>query len=221
MESSIELLAKSDPKSLVNLLPTAIANKLDELAFERPELFSMDDDELEKLAKPAITLERLRISFWHEYHRAQEQGRKMTSAGIYAGVCLQQYFSMTVMQKPLAFAWLLRPPASYAIAMEEALVQAIKRVREVLNMPLNGSAKNAAIFLKAMEMLDARLNGAAVQRIESKSVSVQINKSDKALPSPSEIEAKIRALEIQTGTRVELDTDIHSKTMVEVLNEPS
>lgn len=220
VESTIDLLGKSNTRSLINIMPRHMGDRLEELSFTHPEYFTRDERELEKELKPSPTLRRIKISFWHEYHRAQEKNRPMYPAGIYGGICLPQFFHSAVMQKDLAFAWLLSPPTDYMVAMEEALVHAIKRVREVLDMPIDGNPKVAALMLKAMELLDARLHGTAVQRIESKNVSVQVTTpATKPLPTPEELEAKIKQLEIETGMRIEHDTTAHDKQIIEVLSE--
>jgi hypothetical protein len=200
----ITLWNRDDPRAVVNLVPTKVAEALEAGLAARPELFEMEERELKKNVLPTPTDNQLRLAFWNEYNQAQEEARSMKMVAVYARICSAQYFHDAYLAKAEKVAWLLCPPAHYVTVMEEALTFGIGKLRDILDMDLVG--KNGTINVKLGElqakivaMLDLRVKGA----IPAKNLNLNFNAGgspadvNKALTTNSmeEIERRIKELE--------------------------
>jgi hypothetical protein len=209
--TDVDLFERMNPRSLINLLPDGVQSDLIEATRAKPELFTMDERTLflhlrAQAIQPTPTDNRLRLSFWVEYDRAQFEVTKMNMTPIYAGVCVRQYFYSTYLKNAWKVAWLLCPPTNYVKKLEEALDFGIDRMRDILEMsPMDERGKPN---VKLMELqtkitiaLDQRAKGSYTQRIEQKSVNLQIGTSDKAVAqaaltgSMDEIQKRMKELE--------------------------
>lgn len=172
---AISLLDKTDPRSLVNLLPGALKTALESAYEKDPVLFGMDERVLlgtlrSRKQTPTITDNRLRMKFWNEYDRVQATSTKEVNVtAIIAGICSRQFFYEHYLKSPEHVAWLLCVPASYEVVMEEALQFALEQMRDVLALPnedASGKLNTKLIELKAKitDMLHARVKGAVVQK---------------------------------------------------------
>jgi len=173
---SIEMFDAHNPRALINILPTYMKEVVNSLAEARPDLLEMDEWSLKKQANPNPTVNRLRISFWNEYMKSQDSQGKMHMPHVYAGVCTNEHFVNYIKDKK-ALAWILCPPAAYANAVEEALLTGIGELRDILVLPHKDAsgkvdAKLIAQKIKIVAMLDMRVKGAIIQKIETKSVSL-------------------------------------------------
>lgn len=158
-------------------------------------------------ASPSPTDNRLRVSFWQEYDRAQAKGRPMNMSMVYGGICSREYWEQCYLKFAEKVAWLMTPPASYSIAMEEALIYAIEQMRDILEMPnedpVTGKLNFKLMELKAKiyESVHIRVKGAPVQRVENKTMSLNVNTSEKQvaeammLNSMDEIRHRMKQLE--------------------------
>jgi hypothetical protein len=167
----VDLFDRTNPKSVINLLPDITQAKVFSAAHDRPDLFRMGEKELKKASKPTPTECRLRLAFWNEFNVAMSENSKMTMANIFAGICTQQFFDQKFMNEPVCVAWLLCPPANYVIALEEMLTQSQSRMREVLDVdPVdeegNVNMKLAELQLKIHLATESRLKGSNVQRTQ-------------------------------------------------------
>lgn len=175
----ISLKEADNPRSLVNLLPAAVS----EAVLSVPDdLLELELDQLEKQMSWGRFHQidkRLRVSFWAEYDRAIQDGNKMHIHNVYQGVCSRMQF-YRVIQDRVRMAFILTPPESYTISVEEALLQGVRRLREILEFPLydkkgNPNTKVAEVIVKTYAMLDMRVKGAVVQRVEQKNLNVNVN----------------------------------------------
>lgn len=197
----IDLWSDSD-RSILNLVPTKISEKISLAREAKPELFERDERELRKEVLPTPTDNRLRLAFWNEYNRAQSESNAMKMNAVYAGVCSAQYFHDSYLQRPEHVAWLLCPPAAYQTIMEEALMFGIDQLRDILEMSV--VAKNGQINVKLGElkakivaMLDLRVKGAVM----TKNVNLNLNAEGnvkKAVESNSmeDVDRRIAELEM-------------------------
>jgi hypothetical protein len=204
-QNEITVFDHDNPRSLINIVPERVSERIKEIP---PELFQLEPKELEKLTpKKEFTLtdSRLRTAFWIEYGRSQEVMKNMRMDNVYGGICTAPYFYQTVLLDKVRLAYILQPPTNYNIAMEEALHLGVDRLREILDLPIideNGkpNPKVADVILKTVQMLDMRVKGAIIQRIEQKNLNVSVdakkmnNQIDEA-QSVDEIDRKLRELE--------------------------
>jgi hypothetical protein len=178
----------SHPESLVNLLPLTLKEKVKKIPTEWRNLPSED---LEKIVPNELgpTGERLRKALFAEFWRALDQRTQMAPAMIYGAVCGEATF-MRYMNDPKKLAWLCTPPTEYEHEVGDLLDRGLRRVREILQMPLytqsnQPNVKVAEIILKAVMMLDMRTKGAYTQRVESKNLNIS-----QELPSPNQVPPK-------------------------------
>jgi hypothetical protein len=155
------------------------------------------------LSRPTATEARIRLAFWQEYERTQmKHAFQMQVKNIYAGVCTHQHFYTRVLQRPEILAWMLMPPASYQVAMEEALNFGVERLREILELPImlpNGKpdTSTASLILKTVAFLDMRVKGAIVQKNLNVNVSTDSRSIEDKIKefSMDELDRKIARLE--------------------------
>lgn len=220
------------PRSIVALLSPAVSAQIKKIIEERPELFNRDEHDLLKLlrdmkASPNATDNRLRLSFWNEYERAQtEQLDGMRVSNIHNGICTHQYFLERYLQQPERVAWLLCPPTNYEKALDEALCFGVEQLREILALPLydaKGKLNTALASLKEriVSRLDERKNGSIVQR--SLSVAVGDGKLDDELKqrllssSMEEIQKRLKAL--AKRDRLQATPDVVEVEAKEIVSE--
>lgn len=193
------LLNKDEPQSLYHLIPEYTFN----LFLKIPDKFlQMDARTLRTHVKPGLTLEAMRTSFWVEYNYAVSENRKMVVKRIHAGICSEDYFYKNVLVTPLFLAWLLQPPEDYTKAMQALLVRSTERIYELLDTPFvktddNGKVtvdhKVMSLVLQAHKHLEERVKGSVVQRIEQKSLNVNVNR-DVLEVSEDELDRRLREL---------------------------
>lgn len=218
--SSVELWNKDDPRSVISLVSPRVAEAMIAASVARPDLFALDERSLYKKLgsehqKISPTDNRLRVRFWDEYERAQANSqKKFRMENVYAGVCTHGYFFERYLKSNERVAWLLTPPASYVVRAEEALGFGLERMRDILELPIEGddgkiNVKLAELQAKIVAMLDIRVKGAVVQRVENKNMNLNVATSDqgvaKALVGQSmgDIEKRLKELEKRDRLAIE------------------
>jgi len=179
----------SNPRSMVNITTDEFAMALNTSSIKL--LLSKDEYNLCKVVQPTPTLNRLRMSFWDEYDRAQEDNDKMVQENIWRGVCSEdQFFKITM--KPKSKAWMLYPVVDYDLAINEALTYGLGKIREIFEFPLYKievskagkdkyetrkvpDVKVADLMLKTVNMLSDRAKGAVVKKIETKTTGTNLH----------------------------------------------
>lgn len=176
---------ESNPRAVVNLVPSGLSQGIKDALFQHPELFDKDERALwmqlrQQNAQPTPTDNRLRLKFWMEYDRVQHHGdNRMNMTNVYAGVCSKEYFTKHYATKATKVSWLMCPPTGYLIKAEEALEFGIEQLRDILEQPhsitIGGTTKVdtklGELKAKIVMMLDTRLKGAPVQRNMNLNVS--------------------------------------------------
>jgi hypothetical protein len=191
-----------NPKALVNVVRPEIREKI---ARVPADLFSLTEDELEKRSpKGQFTWvdRRLRVSWWQEYTRATENHpRMMKMTEVVKGICSRNYFYEHVLADKVRLAFLLTPPSNYEVATEEALLRGVDRIREILDFPLydeqgRPQPKNAEVMIKAYMLLDQRVKGAVIQRIEQKNLNLNVGKPQNSNDALTDEEAERKLTEL-------------------------
>ena len=221
----VDLFNRAEPRALINLVPGAVADAFLETSQKRTDLLGLDEKTLYRTLRqeectPTPTDNRLRLKFWDEYDRAQATQTGMDMISVFAGICTKDYFYGRYLKAPEKVAWLLNPPASYTIKMEEALSYGVDQLREILDMPLVNSqgrfdVKLAELKAKIVAMLDVRVKGAVVQKVENtnKNMSLNVQTSDRALAeklvgaSMSDLEKRLKELERRERRALNLPED--------------
>lgn len=176
----IDLMERANPRSVINLVSDATQAHMFSALKARPDLFRMAEKELRKAVKPTATDSRLRLAFWNEYNLAQETNQAMRMASVYAGVCTRQYFEGYYLSEPRNIAWMLCPPASFIVAMEEMLSRSMDKLSDILDQDVvdehgKVDVKLGELFLKIHLAIESRLKGAVVTRAEIRGEIKQTN----------------------------------------------
>lgn len=189
-----------NPFSLLELCPPAVKAAIERLD---PKYYKMSELELRRFAKPSAEIARLRMSFWDEYLRASEDKRNMDVRAITRGVCSHNYFYEVVLANENWLGYITIPPSDYQLAIREMLELSWDRIREVLLLPItekvpmktsvyNEEKKRYETFCEIVEkpntkligeirqitnMLDLRIKGAVLQRMQIEQRNLNINAS--------------------------------------------
>lgn len=182
--TEISIFEKDNARAVVNLVPSVVKDSIEQWAFERDELFGLDEKDLYTKLKadnkqPSPTDNRLRLKFWNEYDRVQAQDLKMMNmVNVLSGICSREMFYSHYLKSPQKVAWLLTPPAGYMVKAEEALEFGLEQLRDLLDQPhvVNGKVdtKLGELKTKIVMMLDTRVKGAVIQ----KSMNLNLNTSN-------------------------------------------
>lgn len=222
----IDLFDADNPKSLTNIAPCMVPYI--ERAMEvAPDLMGLDEHnlykELNKLGhQPSALDNRIRLSFWSQYEHAFLTNGKVTLTAVSAGVCRLDVLVKYLKKRPERVAWLICPPATHKTKLYEALNYATEKMRDILEKDVmetvyikdrkgrvvdtdtKVNTKLAELQIKIWHLLDQRVNGSVVQRIESKSLQVNVGDSgvrDKTISqSIADIDNKLRDLETRERT---------------------
>lgn len=177
----MDLFVRDNPRSVINLVPAEVQAKIFAAYKARPDLFRMSEKQLRKEVKPTHTDSRIRLSFWNEFNTAQEGGGSMRMSSVHAGVCTRQFFEWYITQEHCV-AWMLCPPSSYIVALEELINRSQNKLSEILDADVvkeDGSidVKLGELILKIHLASEARLKGAVLERREISGKIVSENKN--------------------------------------------
>lgn len=187
----VDLWERTQPRSVINLVPPAVQAHLLEASISRPELFLMNERDLwnyfkSEMMLPSATDNQIRLKFWLEYDSAQANMKFMEMSSVYAGICSRQYFYGTFLARAEKVAWMLQPPVDYVTKLEEGLDFGLSQLRDILehsHVMSNGRVDSRLGELKAkiVAMFDLRLKGAVTQKVEHKNMNLNISTSDRAV----------------------------------------
>jgi len=182
-QEAVVLFDLANPRSLINLLPPLIKERVSESLWDQEELFQLDEQALYKRlrdlsAPPSATDNRLRLKFWMEYEYCQMmQHQEIQVNRVIAGICTYEYFRKKYLQNPKKVAWMLCPPTGFMVKAQEALEFGVEEMRSILEIDhMPGGKINvqlARLKLSVFESLNAIVNGAPVQRSISATVGAK------------------------------------------------
>lgn len=185
------LFDPASPVSLASLLPPGLSTRLLGTIYKDPELFPLlkDEDALLRHLEVAYryrcppTDSRIRMSFWLEYERALADADKMKVANIHSLVCDERSFYRLFGSCPGRAAFLICRPAAYQEQVREMLAHGMKRMRQLLDLPVvlpNGKYdyKLMAIQNRIAAMADMRIHGAPTQKVQQLNVNVDAGRKE-------------------------------------------
>lgn len=225
LESDLDL---SNPRSLINLVPTFMKN---ELRYLQQQYFDMSNQELEDRlfpdGKPDAIAQQLQTQFWDEYDRVQrwkERGMDVNRicSGLGSPVWLKKWCG-----DKLRLAWLIRMPASYEQALAGIHRLSIAQMSRIMQLDSTTmpNPKLMEVQFKIAQHVDQRVKGAVVQKIEQKSLSVHMNAPGPGGDAPTkpamtmseiqrqldDLKARSARLEAPAGVQVDLLSSITAK----------
>ena len=171
-----------EPRSFINLLPESMKKSVVSIP---EDMINQDEDTLLRTLeekynyKPTASVEALRTNFWMEHDRvATTRNEVMNQTNIYLGVISREHFHNLCSSGTHVLAYILCRPPEYESVMKGLLNLSTRRIRDVLNIPLqkaDGSIQDAKIIelvLKAAAMVDLRAKGGYIQRSETKNLTM-------------------------------------------------
>jgi hypothetical protein len=192
-------------KSLLTLLAHSpkVREKILNLEREHPELLQLDDISFREKHKQDITLitQRVRIALWQEYEMAHLNNRMMRSRQIYAGVCSETAFYHLI-ENPVRLAYILTAPSDYIVTLKEAHDAGLGKLRELFNAKVIDdegymNPKAADVLIKAFAILDARLKGAVIQRVDQRVLTSNVDAPTAGfIGAPKDMEALEREISL-------------------------
>lgn len=204
-----------DDRSLIALLAGApkVQQRILDLQERFPEYLTIDEPSFKRTHRELITLvtQRLRVSMWTEFESAIQGNRLMRIRQIYSGTCAETTF-YSLIDNPVRLAYILCPPADYIIMLKEAHSAGLEKLREIFSAVIideDGylNPKAADIVLKAYALLDARLKGAIIQRIDQRTLTAQVPAARLQESAPKDMDVlekqlKAARLEIEKYTQI-------------------
>ena len=166
----LSIIDESNPRSIINLVPTKLKIAIRELYAKHPEYLEMNERELRFLLKPDERTETVRLCFWEEYHRAQLKGSRMEIRNfidpVMAPVVFYKYWTKDLGK----VAWMLTPIASHMMSLKASLDRGRDTVGKILRMDIfdkqgNIKPREATLFLKVYELVENRVLGSVVNKI--------------------------------------------------------
>jgi hypothetical protein len=172
-------------------IPQSLAEAMDYVREHHADLLDIADEKtlwksLRNLGYAAgQTDNMIRFQFWREYERAIAEQTPFNIANVCRGICGEELF-YKIYSKPLPLVWMLAQPKAYTARMEETLYFGLNQLRDVLELPNvdeKGKLNTKLLELKAkiVHMVDQRMRGGIIQRLEQKSMNLQVHTSDKSV----------------------------------------
>lgn len=202
--AAISRWGADQPDSILEVIPREIA----ELALALPdELFKVPESVLETQAQVTRQDHRIRIQFWEEYERAHTKAEDMDLNRVVASTGLPAWgiYWTKLQGSQQLLAWLMSPPAGYRLQMKEAHQLGMKRLMDILDLPLTKTDKFGRevadpsvglLILHAFKLIDQRLHGAVTQKIVQAHIhETKPDDEGTATVNMAEVDKRLEALE--------------------------
>ena len=139
-----------------------------------PLLLSQTDQELEEKFKLQNHDFILRKNFTDAINKVKDiPGTKIHPPELYKNACNRSNFYNFVIKNPYRLAWLIRPLEDET-QIKSGFYLGLKKAMEILQLPVD--AKTAPVILKTLEFFTNRHLGPVIQRIEQKSMNLNVSR---------------------------------------------
>lgn len=214
-----------NPQHFISLVP----DKLRALIFQIPhKYFEMAENKLiNEVYKgpPTETDTLLRLNFWDEYDKCFYKMAKMKIDNIIDGVFKQQGFYLHVANHPGSLAFIITEPVkiknrlryAYHLALQSMVEKLMQK--EFINTKTGLPDSNLMkIKLDLFKYLDQRLHGSIVQKVEQKTLQVNVDGNSPAqvmgVQIPDNLDERLKELEAEISTHNALPPSIDVSTVV-------
>jgi len=182
-----QLIDDSEKVCLLNLVHPAFRPRLADIPVTVLEL---SFEELTKRLRPTVTMYRLRYMFWSEYEFAIQTGSMLRMARVWRGICSESYYDALI-KNQLFLAFMINPPTDYITVVKESLQAGMENLRKIVSADVfdedgRMNPRAADVVIKGIALLDLRVKGAVIQRIDQRLVSLNVNKDIEAMENPDE-----------------------------------
>jgi hypothetical protein len=171
---------ENNPSSLINKVWKPLVPVVRNVALVYSELLLSEEARILAFCKPDERDQRLRLTFWDEYGLACAQKRLMRYQAVMWGNIGPEVWDQVYMKDRKKILFMITQPSSYSSSMRRILDIGVKRLHEIMELPIllkNGSPDNKAIaqILKAFQLVDSRVKGSVVQRMQVDQRTLNIN----------------------------------------------
>ena len=179
-QAAISILDETNDKSLIQMAPPCLAEKIAEVGERYPDWLIIPEWKLRQKCDVDERDERTRLAVWDEYSHATRMGRKMRLASILNQSLTRETWNRVYLGDLKKIVWLITPPRSYDSAMKQIVNTGLKRMLEIINLPIvdqKGKVNTAVItqILKTFSLADQRLRGSVVQNVRIQQQSLNLN----------------------------------------------
>jgi hypothetical protein len=212
----VSILDETDPLSLINLMPVPMRANVKRAALSSPHLFTMGEEEFLAHCKAntihfGATDQMIRDQFWIEYHHVRAGYAKLMSPGriIFDAISREGFYDH-YLKNNYKVAWVCTMPLQYSRILKRNLTQLARNMGQVIDQPLIDPVTGkfdksmAQIQLALLKFHEVTLHGTPTQRIEQKTMSLNVTRHEGAgahahLTGVSEeaLAEKIKRLETQ------------------------
>ena len=198
---------RNNPHSIVNRVWSEFLPYLQAVADVYSKYLGDPENVLKAICKPDERDIRARLSFWDEYNLATQENRLMDENRFMSGIMTTDVWQRVYLTNRKKLLWILCQPANYTATMRYLLDVGLKRLQEIMEMPLvakNGKPDIRMIsqVLKAFQLVDLRVKGSVLQRmqIDQRSLNVHVGSEGQSLNSLSleqlrEMESQLERIE--------------------------
>lgn len=178
----VSVIDESDPRSLINMVSPRFKEAIRDLYKNHPDLTEQSEKDLYRIVQPSFQLDELRLSFWVEFNRAMDTGSTMMMKNAYSCVMTGDLFHKMI-RRPEVVAWIITVPRQHKISCEAKLNYLSNEIEEMVKTPWykldkKGNKlidpKTANVFLKIYQLMENRVHGGAVQRLEQKTATISL-----------------------------------------------
>lgn len=192
----------SNPQHFINLVPPKVRQAILSIPHD---WFLWSENKLKSHLSEKSIMDvdfQLRLSFWDEYERVFQTASPMKQVNITRGVCSAGCFYSDVLSNPARVLFMITEPSYYKKRLKYAHHMLTEKILEIAKMDIRDSTKDGlpdartmAIQLEAFKYTDQRIHGSLIQRVESKSVNVNVNTTQEAAPTHEDLDKQIAELE--------------------------
>jgi hypothetical protein len=179
---------------IYNMVPDSMRNALSTID---PRWMEKSENFVTSKANPTERDENFRLSFWTEYNTCKDMDKPFSMERVMAGACSEYYYRHVILKKPRILAYVLYPPTDYISFMKNMLYKGQQRMKEIMQVSAVSQEegetkvdmKLATLQLKTFALLDNRIKGAIVQRVqvEQKNLNVNVDASKMIEASPTSV----------------------------------
>lgn len=187
--AAFSIFDENNPCSVINLVPPTMREAMRRCVKELTYITHASEAQIRLYAEPDERDERLRLAFWDEYNYATSVGAPIRINQVIKGVCSVETFYQFYLPNNKKLAWIITPPKFYSQGMKYILHLGLDRLTEIMQSKVvdeDGKldVRSAALILKTFQLVDLRVKGAIMQKVQIDQRTLNMN-------------AEVRAEELQ------------------------
>lgn len=172
-----------NPNSLINRVWPEFVPYVRAVADIYPQHLLDNENKVKAFCSPDERDLRVRLKFWDEYYQSTAQDRVMKLNHVTHGCVSYDTWEHVYLPNRLKLLWVLTQPSTYTCSMRSLLEKGLERLHEIMDMPLmvrkggrlEPDIRMISQVLKAFQLVDLRVKGSVVQRMQIDQRSLNVN----------------------------------------------